>query len=422
LVVAWLGFGAFVSLGNGYNFDLPAPFFLGLAGVFGVALVLLLWFRLPRIFIQGLITLMLVIAGLPLVDHLARPKSRLERHIDHLEKYYSYEAAKKDPEAYLAWANYSMNKFMEFERKGMIRKRIGDVPFWLRPNTRAMLYDSEVSINSLGFRGREFSRHKTNTYRIIALGESTTFGMTVTPDHHPWPELLEAMIRDRLKLRKPVEVINAGVPGRILPQNVYWLKHELLDFEPDMLISYHGYNGFSLLNSAIPPPYGPPPPHYNLRPLKLLADVEYHVKLSIYRRTRTGPLTSNTPAFSDPLQTSYADAYRELIDAARSRNIRLVLANFSMAVKPDSDPDIIQFYRGGFPAIYSQLKANQAHSLMVEQLAAQHPEVCFVDTHPNLDGEHDKFIDLVHFDKSGEEQMAETFFAKNKPLLEKDCY
>ncbi len=59
---------------------------------------------------------------------------------------------------------------------------------------------------------------------------------------------------------------------------------------------------------------------------------------------------------------------------------------------------------------------------MVEQLAAQHPEVCFVDTHPNLDGEHDKFIDLVHFDKSGEEQMAETFFAKIKPLLEKDCY
>ena len=79
-------------------------------------------------------------------------------------------------------------------------------------------------------------------------------------------------------LPKPVEVINAGVPGRTLPQNIYRLREEIFGYEPDMLISYHGYNGFSLLDAAIPPASGPPPPQYRPRPSKLLADAEYHAR------------------------------------------------------------------------------------------------------------------------------------------------
>jgi hypothetical protein len=128
---------------------------------------------------------------------------------------------------------------------------------------------------------------------------------------------------------------------------------------------------------------------------------------------------SETAEFSAPVKTPYADAYRELIHITETNHIELVLANFSMAVNPDSDPDVIQFYRAGFPAIYSQIKANQTHSRLVEDLAHENPGICFVNTHPGLDGAHHNFIDLMHFNKSGEEKMAETFFSAIQPILER---
>ena len=78
----------------------------------------------------------------------------------------------------------------------------------------------------------------------------------------------------------------------------------------------------------------------------------------------------------------------------------------------------MQFYQCGYPAAAWRVQANVVHNEIVRELAAQHPEVCLVDTHPYLDGEHDKFIDLVHFDAAGHKQMAETMFAAIRPILE----
>ena len=133
-----------------------------------------------------------------------------------------------------------------------------------------------------------------------------------------------------------------------------------------------------------------------------------------------GQLDSQPPDFLKPMEMAYADNYRELIRIAETNHIQLVLANYAMAVNSQSGSDLIQFHRGGFPAIYSQIKANQAHSAIVQQLAAEHPDICFVDTHPRLDGEHEKFTDLMHFNKKGEEQLAETMFAAIRPILERD--
>jgi len=52
--------------------------------------------------------------------------------------------------------------------------------------------------------------------------------------------------------------------------------------------------------------------------------------------------------------------------------------------------------------------------------AAEHPEVCFVDTHPHLDGDHEKFIDLIHFTGAGDRQLAENIFTAIRGVLEHD--
>jgi hypothetical protein len=74
----------------------------------------------------------------------------------------------------------------------------------------------------------------------------------------------------------------------------------------------------------------------------------------------------------------------------------------------------------GFPLVKWQIEANRLHSALVQEIAQQNPAVCLVDAQPALDGEHEKFIDLVHLTQEGRRQLAEAFFAGIKTKLEED--
>jgi hypothetical protein len=43
-----------------------------------------------------------------------------------------------------------------------------------------------------------------------------------------------------------------------------------------------------------------------------------------------------------------------------------------------------------------------------------------VDTHPNLDGEHDKFIDLIHLTQQGRDRLAENIFTGIQDILQSE--
>jgi lysophospholipase L1-like esterase len=264
------------------------------------------------------------------------------------------------------------------------------------------------------------SPQKNGAYRIVALGESTTFGMTIQAGDTPWPEMLEQIIRQRLKTRRPVQVINAGVPACNIYHSLYRLTHEILPLQPDMVISYHGANGFPLIDSSVLPPLGPIPPVYRERPVKLMGDAEHRIRMWLFQYHARRRHLSNLPP-ARPLETKYADAYRQLIQCAHTNHIRLALANFSMAVNQTSDSKVVDFYMGGGPRVaHAFMRANPVHSMIVNQLAAENPEVCFVDTHPHLDGEHEKFIDVIHLTNEGRRQLAENILAAIKPVLEQD--
>jgi lysophospholipase L1-like esterase len=255
----------------------------------------------------------------------------------------------------------------------------------------------------------------------VTLGESTTFGITLTPGHRPWPELLEGLIRERLHPPRPVQVINAGVMSYNLPNNVHRLVRDILPLQPDLIISYHGFNGFSMLSPALPQSGAPAPPSYQLRPLQLLADAEFGLKMRRYRWRYHRPTTSPEPmAASKLMDSAYAGAYRQLIQFADTNRIRLALADYSMAVNPASDPEVIEFYRMTFPFIYPDMQANVDHTTIVRNLTTEHPKVIFVDTHPGLDGNHRVYLDLMHFDPDGDRLLAENMFAGLRKLLEQN--
>ncbi len=420
-VMAWLFWGAFTWLAAGYVQNQRGGFFLGLLAAVAVLVLCRVWFHWGAAGAQTVNTLILVLVGLPLVDLLLQPQSRMAVRPETCRLYYSYDAAKGDPEAFARWEEFYTSQFDRLGGAIFTTAPNTPLPFRLRPGSHGMMMRCPISINSLGFRGPEISVDKAGAYRIVVLGESTTFGMTIQPQDKPWPEVLEQIIHERLKSRRPVQVINAGVPAYSIYASLYRLPREILPLKPDMIISYHGANGFSSIDSSMLPPSGPAPPVYAERPIKLAADVEHRLRMLLFQRQARPREVSAMPPAANPLKTKYADAYRQLIQCARTNAIRLVLANFSMAVNQASDPRIVDFYRGGGNrAAAGFIRANSVHSVIVSQLAAQHPEVCFVDTHPHLDGDHEKFIDLIHFAGGGERQMAENIFAGIRGVLQQD--
>ena len=97
------------------------------------------------------------------------------------------------------------------------------------------------SKNSEGFRGPEFSKDKPdNTYRIIAVGGSTTFGSGVT-DENTWPRILEKKLQN-LSESKNIEVINAGIGAITSFNESKLIKEKLIHYKPDLMIVYDGNN------------------------------------------------------------------------------------------------------------------------------------------------------------------------------------
>ncbi|HEY4475829.1 MAG TPA: SGNH/GDSL hydrolase family protein [Candidatus Paceibacterota bacterium] len=96
-------------------------------------------------------------------------------------------------------------------------------------------------INSHGFRGSEFSVQKpAGTFRIIALGDSTTFGLFVDEAETYYKRLEKMLAKDFAPLKLRIEIISAGMPGFTSYQGYQLFKKELRRYDPDMILVYFG--------------------------------------------------------------------------------------------------------------------------------------------------------------------------------------
>lgn len=98
-----------------------------------------------------------------------------------------------------------------------------------------------VKISSQRLRDKEYSWDKPkDTFRIIALGECTTFGAGVAPEES-FVKRLEAKLNERKPFGnfKHYEVINAGLSQYTDLQKVYFLEKYGLKFNPDLIFFSH---------------------------------------------------------------------------------------------------------------------------------------------------------------------------------------
>ncbi len=96
--------------------------------------------------------------------------------------------------------------------------------------------------NSLGYRNYEFSTKKPEgVFRIVAIGGSSTYTVSVEDNEKTFTSQLERILRDKYRYEN-VEVINAGVGGYNSWESLINLEFRVLDLDPDLIIIYHGTN------------------------------------------------------------------------------------------------------------------------------------------------------------------------------------
>ena len=104
----------------------------------------------------------------------------------------------------------------------------------LKPNQQSFTHSVPVHTNSFGLRNGEFSLQPgPNTFRVLCLGDSLTFGNGVRLED-TYPKQLELLLNSRRPGR--YEVINAGVPAYDTWQEVDYLKQYGWQFMPKLVV------------------------------------------------------------------------------------------------------------------------------------------------------------------------------------------
>jgi len=99
-----------------------------------------------------------------------------------------------------------------------------------------------ITINTLGFRGTEFSEEKlSDTYRIFMVGGSTMFGAGATSDETTIPGYLQHLLSEK-DFEFDIEVINSGIQGADSNTELNLIEQKLVTLSPDLIIIYDGWN------------------------------------------------------------------------------------------------------------------------------------------------------------------------------------
>jgi hypothetical protein len=327
---------------------------------------------------------------------------------------WSFARAGGDPAVYERWRAahapaWRLLSGLEVDRTGNFE-----------PGARLRLDGVEVVIGPHGFRGGDAGPTDDDAYRIFVLGGSSTFGATLLPEDRPWPEVLEARIRESWRCAVPVRVVNAGLPGQSLAHSQARLERDVFPGRADLIVTNHGPDGFTEFAEAVPEarfePSRATAPRVSHVGAALERAVERRSRARRWRRARQA-----LPVTSDLRETDYASEYRRILVKSRARGVAVALLTFEMAVDLDSPETGIRFYEGAVPRVREWILANRLHDRLVQQMAVAYAARS-IDTSANLSGAYgdDAWIGPTHPSQLGRERLAANVLEGLRDLLERE--
>lgn len=264
----------------------------------------------------------------------------------------------------------------------------------------------DLHTNAQGLRNGPIEpRGRAGTLRILAVGDSCTFGSGAGQDE-TWPAQLESRLADRLA--RPVEVLNAGVPGFTSYQALRYLGLEGFALEPDAVVFTSGINDASPATAGSKRRFGEG---------RLLSDREYAEalrgqRLGITRLLWRAGFGRGAGAASAPGDVKrrvplaeYESRLREFALESRERGALAVIVAWPLRGQASEPPQ-----RGQVEVVAERYQR-------AARLAAEAAGAVFVDLQPALAGREDLFVDAVHLGPEGYAVVAEWLAGALAPAL-----
>ena len=250
-----------------------------------------------------------------------------------------------------------------------------------KPSWATRYGDVRVTYNERGLRDRPVLPKAAGEYRVLALGDSVTFGWGVDQDK-TFSARLEALLEERL--HRPVRVINSGVGGYNTVQEMTYFKQEGITLQPDLVMLTYVQNDIEVNKGPFDPwaqssLWGKPFPDMVLTMVGKL----WFYRLMHHAYNYALPTLQPTPAATSPQEgmgwRQSMAALRELTLICEERHIPLIMFfhRLDSAENQQLFEDVVQHAQGVPVRDMGQWYGGIKVSSLVNSK---------VDGHPNAEG------------------------------------
>ena len=295
------------------------------------------------------------------------------------------------------------------------------------PNQKRVDFDVDtgelfdVTINSHGFRGRDFAEQKDpGVIRVICLGASSTFGY-FDRDDETYPVYLEQFLNERFAGKQKFEVINFGIPHLPSWQIYSLFVAEGLPLKPDIVTYYEGNNDSD-----------PPQRWLNLSlahaAIKKLGRYLVTAKFVDSIASKFLRQSLSEKAVAD-ISNNYIHQVSKIYEECRKRGILFIAANQQRNSQAFDRAELkTMTYQQEVAKIQEKLQNSGAlihpelalliHSVLMKRLKiwTEKNRVPFVDVIGRLDHDRDVLVSWVHLSAKGNRMVANALADKISEL------
>lgn len=281
---------------------------------------------------------------------------------------------------------------------------------------------SVVKINSDGFVGAELEPGGPDLWRIVAVGDSCTYGGG--NDRITYSAMLDDLLDRREAPGRRYEVVNAGISGLNSELALHRLETRVLELEPDVVLIYIGWNDLMKFDPRAHDTHANSLKARAARVLDRLWLVKGLRKLLFYyvRPLAMPPKTgaeSRSGVFTDFRPTFYEDNLRAMIRRVEEVGAQPVLLTLPTVVRPEMSQEDLREARVFFPyfaegyGVADLIDLVNAYNASIERVAREAgvPVIDLASTFAGLEDPTPYFWDTMHTSEQGMDVIARTLLA-----------